>query len=286
MRIIHIINPFHAPEGSEHAIAQEVTLASIRRAHAHAKDAGLEVVPVGVAFEEDLDLVASPFIAAQPLKRSVIDVADFATSKKFPLVADLIALGADAAGPAREGDVLVYTNLDISLQPHFYASVASLVTRSAPAHVINRRTIPGHYDSPGQLDAMLAEPGERHGGWDCFVFPRSFVGSLELDRICIGAPYIGLAMLANLDALSGFRLVEHKDLHLTFHIGDDATWRGRTDLSEHNRLRLRASLDRLREAHAPVPARSFFERVDAELFERPRRDKALRHRLRRLVGLG
>lgn len=286
MRIIHIINPFHAPDGSEHAIAQAVTFESIRRAHDRANSAGLEVVPVGVAFGEDLDLIAPPFVAAKPLERSVIDVAAFETTRKFPLVADLVTLGAEAAGPARENDVLVYTNLDISLQPHFYESVAGLVTEDSPAHVINRRTIPGHYTSPDQFDAMIAEPGERHGGWDCFVFPRSFIDSLTLDGICIGAPYIGLAMLANLDALSGFRLVEHKDLHLTFHIGDDATWRGRTDLSEHNRLRLRENLDRLRETHAPVPARSFFERIDAELFERPRRDKALDHRLRRLVGLG
>ncbi len=286
MRIVHIINPFHAPAGSEHAIAQDVTLASIRRAHAHAADAGLEVIPVGVAFEEDLDLITPPFVAARALKRSVIDVAEFETSKKFPLVADLVTLGAEAAGAARDDDVLVYTNLDIALQPHFYESVSALINPDSPAHVINRRTIPGHYTSPDQLDAMLAEPGQRHGGWDCFVFPRAFVGSLRLDGICIGAPYIGLAMLANLDALSGFRLVEHKDLHLTFHIGDDATWRGRTDLSEHNRLRLRTALNELRAQHGPVPARSFFERIDAELFERPRRDKTLAHRLRRLVGLG
>ena len=286
MRIIHIINPFHAPEGSEHAIAQTVTMESIRRAHAHAHEAGIKVVPVGVAFQEDLDLIASPFVASDALERSVIDVADFKTTKRFPLIGDLLESGARAAGSSLDGDLLVYTNLDISLQPHFYEAVAELVTGDRTAHVINRRTIPGRYTSPDQLDDMLAETGERHGGWDCFVFPREWLESLELDGICIGAPYIGLAMLANLDALSGFDLREHKDLHLTFHIGDDATWRGRTDLSEHNRARLRAALDKLREAHGPVPARSFFERIDAELFERARRDKTLGHRLRRLVGLG
>jgi hypothetical protein len=90
-------------------------------------------------------------------------------------------------------------------------------------------------------------------------------------------------MLANLDALSGFRLREHKDLHLTFHIGDDATWRGRTDLSEHNRTQLRAALDSLRASCAPIPPDSFFERIDADLFERPRRTRSFASRLRRLL---
>ncbi len=286
MRILHIINPFHAPDGSEHAIAQAVTLESIRRAHAHAAAAGLEVVPVGVGFPEDLDLITPPLLPAPALTRSVIEVADFPTTKKFPLIADLLCHGASVCPDPAPDDLIIYTNLDISLQPHFYTSVADLYRRQPTAHVINRRTIPGHYTSPDQLDAMLTEPGERHGGWDCFVFPQRWIADLRLGTVCIGAPYIGLAMLANLDALCGFRLTEHKDLHLTFHIGDDATWRGRTDLSEHNRLQLRTALDELRSSRGPVPARSFFERIDAELFERPRRDKTLASRLRRLVGLG
>lgn len=284
MRILHIINPFHAPEGSEHAIAQAVTLESVRRARADAASAGLEVIPVGVAFADDLDLIRPPLIAAPALERSVADVTDFPSTKRFPLIADLLRLGGSVVPEPALDDLIIYTNLDIALQPHFYAAVARLSTPDAPAHVINRRTIPGHYTSPDQLDAMYAEPGERHGGWDCFVFPHRWLSGLRLEGICIGAPYIGLAMLANLDALSGFRLVEHKDEHLTFHIGDDATWRGRTDLSEHNRLRLRLALDELRAAHGPVPTRCFFERIDAELFKRPRRDKALVSRLRRLIG--
>jgi len=285
MRIVHIINPFHAPEGSEHAIAQAVTLESIRRAHADATSRGVNVLPVAVAFPQDIDLIAPPFIAASPLHRSVIDVASFPTDKPFPLITDLISLGAQAVfakQPAQPEDLIVYTNLDISLQPHFYRDIAGLVSASRPAHVINRRTIPGHYTSPDQLDAMLAEPGERHGGWDCFVFPATWVHRLKLGGICIGAPYIGLAMLANLDALSGYRLVEHKDLHLTFHI--DATWRGRTDLAQHNRDQLKTALDSLRSCCGSPPASSFFERIDAEIFERPRRSRSLRERIRALLG--
>ncbi len=195
---------------------------------------------------------------------------------KFPLVADLIALGADAAGPAREGDVLVYTNLDISCSP--LLRVRRLAGHSGrPAHVINRRTIPGHYDSPGRSTRCSPNPASAMAAGTASS-SRVHSSVRWSSTASASAPYIGLAMLANLDALSGFRLVEHKHLHLTFHIGDDATWRGRTDLSEHNRLRLRASLDRLRAAHAPVPARASSSSVDAELFDRPRRQGALRHR--------
>lgn len=281
MRFTHILNPFQAPEGSEHAIAQAVTFESIRRAVSQSTSKGIAVTPVCVAFPEDLDLVSPPFVAAPPLERSVIDIAPFKTEKRLPLVADLIALGAGAT-PEGDDHFIVYTNLDISLQPHFYEALTGLLS-SGPAHVINRRTIPGHYNSPSQIQEMYAEQGERHSGWDCFVFPHSWVGRLQLRGVCIGAPYIGLAMLANLDALSGFRLREHKDLHLTFHIGDDATWRGRTDLSEHNRTQLRAALDSLRASCAPIPPDSFFERIDAELFDRPRRTRSFASRLRRLL---
>lgn len=287
MHIAHLVNPFHAPEGSEHAIAQAVTFESIRRATERASSGGVEVTPVCIAFPEDLDLVGPPFIAADPLDRSVIDIAAFRTTKKFPLIGDLLSLGARAIdrppGPDTE-DLIVYTNMDISLQPGFYTAITELVSSSRPAHVINRRTIPGHYISPDQIEAMCSEPGERHGGWDCFAFPRSWIDRLRLEGICIGAPYIGLAMLANLDALSGYRLAEHKNLHLTFHIGNDATWRARTDLSEHNRLHLRAALDALRAEHGPAPADSYFERIDAELFERPQRTRSFGDRLRRLFG--
>jgi len=91
-------------------------------------------------------------------------------------------------------------------------------------------------------------------------------------------------MLANLDALSGYRLIEHKDLHLTFHIGDDATWRGRTDLAQHNRDHLKAALDSLRSSCGSPPASSSFERIDAEIFDRPRRSRSLRERLRSMLG--
>ena len=123
-----------------------------------------------------------------------------------------------------DADYLIYTNVDIAVQPFFYLTVNELASTGLDAFIITRRTIPKKYTSPGQLPLMYAEIGTDHPGFDCFVFRRDLFNSFHLGNTYIGADWIGKIFLMNL-AYSAEAFLILKDLHLTFHIGDDRSWK-------------------------------------------------------------
>jgi hypothetical protein len=133
---------------------------------------------------------------------------------------------------ASDADYLIYTNVDIGLQPHFYSAVHALIRSGFESFVINRRTVPSHYTDVKDLEAIYAEPGIPHPGWDCFVFPRALYPRFVFHHACVGAGRVGLVLLANLTSFSS-QFKEFRDEHLTFHIGDSRSWRGR-DFAEYN----------------------------------------------------
>ncbi len=214
--IAHIVNPVSVPRGSDLHVAQPVTFESMRAARRFA-EGRVTVRLLAAAYPEDRAAVPDGFEAAPDLKRSVLDVASFTLARKLPLLADL--LDRLYAG-SEQGGYLIYTNVDIALMPSFYSTVDSIIQDGYDAFVINRRTIPSHYERPEQLGLMYAEIGERHPGFDCFVFPREAYPRYCLAGVCIGAAWVGRALLLNLVAhAQRFRLFT--DLHATFHIGDD-----------------------------------------------------------------
>ncbi|MEK7269483.1 MAG: hypothetical protein AAB215_00925, partial [Planctomycetota bacterium] len=96
---------------------------------------------------------------------------------------------------------------------------------------VNRRTLPPTYRGIDEIPLMCAEIGEPHMGWDCFVFRRDLYPRFDLGEVCIGTGWIGKSILANLSTLaSRFRVFE--DLHATFHIGNDKTWK-REEFSDY-----------------------------------------------------
>ncbi|MFN2195995.1 MAG: hypothetical protein ACK2UW_07725, partial [Anaerolineales bacterium] len=131
---------------------------------------------------------------------------------------------------------LIYTNIDIAVQPHFYQSIDLLINQDKPAATITRRTISAAYQHVEELPIMYAEIGQPHRGWDTYVFPREWVPQLVLGNTCLGAPLVGLVMIANLISLDQtFR--EFTDLHLTFHLGNDRQWSSKasTEYFDYNR---------------------------------------------------
>jgi hypothetical protein len=63
-----------------------------------------------------------------------------------------------------------------------------------------------------------------HPGFDCFVFKRSAYPNYIMGNICIGINWVGTVLLWNLQVFSNsFSLFDK--LHLTFHIGDDKSWK-------------------------------------------------------------
>ena len=219
-RFAHIINPFLPPSGSPFAWAQPITFESLRRAQAYAS--GLVDVELYTAqYAADRPVVPPHMTCTEDLQRSIRDEPALPDSKKLPYIADIL----DRLYTTTSADFLIYTNVDIAVMEPFYVALDCLVAQGYDAFDITRRTIPNHYRTPDQLPMMYAEVGTPHVGWDCFVFHRSLYPKLVLDDLFIGAPGFDTVLVESLRVHA--RHYEHfTNLHLTFHLGDDRSWRG------------------------------------------------------------
>jgi len=201
-------------------MAQPVTFESIRVAREWLQGK-VDVTVFAAHYPEDEDYVRDVFRRTRPLDRSVLDIGEFGAKRKLPLISDILARLAEAAPDA---DYFIYTNVDIALMPHFYTSLAALLEEGCDALTITRRTIPKTYTSPAELPRMYAELGTSHPGHDCFVFRREAHARYDLGHACIGAHWFGKVLELNL-ICHARRYASLKDLHMTFHIGDDRPWR-------------------------------------------------------------
>jgi len=230
-KLAHIINPVVVKEVSDLFVAQPVTFATMATAR-DAAQAEVQVSLFTAQFPEDRTMVPAGFQTTPDLTRSVLDLNSFREQRKLPLLKDILYSVYEAAPDA---EYLIYTNVDIALQPHFYIEVSRYIDEGYDAFVINRRTLPKKYQSVEEIPLMCADPGESHPGWDCFVFRREAYPKFILDDICVGANLVGAALLFNLLATSK-NFIEFKDKHLTFHIGDDMSWKSHdfSDYAAHN----------------------------------------------------
>jgi hypothetical protein len=247
----HLINPFRAAPGSEHDTAQRMTLASIRTAMAYARQRGTDVDLAAACYEEDVPAVEPPARLLPLLQRSVQDIQPMTPLRKFPLIGDLLKTAADNSS----GDYLIYTNVDIILQPYFYHHVARLLRwlgGYAPAFVINRRQVSMASD-PSELPRLYAEDGQGHLGYDCFVFPRNWVGDLELGNLCIGTHLFDGVLFAMVDWRSGFKTRCFARQRLTLHMGDDGNWHRMQQYMDYNDAEARR-LMALVKSRMPRPA--------------------------------
>lgn len=230
IRIAHVVNPVDLPPGSDLYLAQPLTFESMRRARNFAADrADVELHAVG--YPEDTRVFPHGFRHDDSLDRSILDVGEFAMPRKLPLLADVL----ERLYRNTDADYLIYTNVDIGLQPHFYTFVADRIAQGHEAFVINRRTLPKRYADVSDLDSIFSDYGRKHPGYDCFVFPRRLYEQFRLGHICIGVHLIGRALLWNLMAHArGFAIFREE--HVTFHIGDDNTSKDirQLDFIRHN----------------------------------------------------
>ena len=209
----HIVNPFKASDGSDLETAQPINFESMRIASSTSQGETL-VTLMSAQYPEDIAAVPDYFHMTENLTDSVIDQANFKTPIKLPLIKPIL----DRLYNESTADFLIYTNVDIGLQPHFYQRVSELIASGYDALIINRRRIPAKYLSINDLPEIYQDPGKSHPGFDCFVFHRDLYPKFQLASICIGVPYIGITMAQNIFALANkYRLIEHE--HLTFHIG-------------------------------------------------------------------
>lgn len=240
----HLVNPVKVAPASDLYTAQPVTFESMRRARDRAAAEGLSVTLLSAQYPEDRERVPDGFTPTPDLDRSSADIGAFRVPRKLPLFADLLARLYQGS-PA---DILVYTNVDIALQPDFYLVLAGWLAGGTDAAVVNRRTVAADPDRARDLEWLAAQPGERHRGYDCFVFRRGLLADVDFGRLLIGVAGFGKTVVAALSSLDPrFRL--EKDAHLTFHINNDRPWRDEA-LDDYWRFNLaegRQALDRLRE---------------------------------------
>ena len=216
--IAHLINPVNVPSDSDLGRAQPVTFATMKAARDHAQHCRVE--QFSAQYAEDREGIPAFITPTPDLERSVLDTASFRVARKLPLMADLL----QRLGNASDAEYLIYSNVDIALQPTFYTAVAGLAAKGFDAFAINRRTISDRYHDPADLPLMWPQVGKPHPGWDCFVFHRSLMDGFRTGNACIGAGWIGRVMLTNLACLSR-RFQVFTDLHLTFHLGNQRQWR-------------------------------------------------------------
>jgi len=239
IKFAHIINPVVVAECSDLYAAQPVTFESMRLAQAQAE--GVATVELYAAqFPEDAGLIPSWFTQTRDLDCSVLDFGTFQRSRKLPLIKDIL----DRLYEVSQADYFIYTNVDISLQPYFYTVIVQLIEEGYDGMVINRRTIAKVPNNPVQMPLLWAQIGEDHPGYDCFVFRRDVYPDFQLGTACIGANWIGRVLLANV-CLQAKKFKIFKDLHLSFHLGDDRSWKipDFNDYDTHNERQLQKILE-------------------------------------------
>ncbi|AFZ44907.1 hypothetical protein PCC7418_2771 [Halothece sp. PCC 7418] len=217
MKLAHIINPVNFTKGSEHERAQLITLESLYRAQDYASKRGVEVRLLSAQFPEDRKVVPDWMEATRDLKTSSLDYPEFLDKRKLPLISDIIERGIESI---KDEEALIYSNIDIALQPYFYVRVAEKLKEGNNALSITRRTIPENLTS---LEEMYAQVGSKHPGDDCFVFAYNSFDKLNLKPVFVGAAWFDRILLLNCAAFC-HPFEKIRDEQLTFHLGDDRSW--------------------------------------------------------------
>lgn len=265
IKIAHIIHPVRVAKTSDLIIAQPITFETMRRAAEFAAGtADVSLYAVQYHDEEPMPLPGC-FIRTPDLERSIQDIKTFKKKRKLALIKDIL----DSLYHNTDADYLIYTNVDIAVQPYFYQVAARIIREGHDAFIINRRTIPDTYTHPDDIPLMYAEAGEKHKGWDCFVFKRSLYPEFDVGKAIIGTGWIGRVMIANLAGL-GKRFKIFTDLHATFHIGNEKSWKTDeyNDYLQHNQAECLRILTAFEKEFGPfdrdkIPGR-FFRLLEKE----------------------
>ncbi len=227
--IAHIVNPVKVSPQSDLYVAQPITFESMKVAKNRSKFSN-QIQFYAINFPEDDEVVPEFFVKLPHLSRSVLDVKEFEKKRKLPLIADIL----HAIYKQSDAEYIIYTNVDIALQPQFYDFVFEKIEEGYDAFMINRRRIPYKDYRIEDLPDIYSIRGKSHPGFDCFVFQRNLIPKFVLDKICLGVPFIEAALAHNLFAFSqNFKLFDKE--FLTFHIGMEVMKKHIPEYYWHNR---------------------------------------------------
>jgi hypothetical protein len=221
VRFTHILNPYRAQTQRARAI-QELTFETIRIATLAAA-ASVKVRCICVTFPDEIDIVPADFLAAGTLTRTVADVAAFQVHRRMPLVFDILDSGVALVEAPGCEDFIIFSNMDIHLQPNFYLVVWDFIKAGYDVIDVHRRLIPEYEPSSHKLPLMFAEQGSHHGGMDCVVFPHAKYKLFVRNNACVGMSLVMKGMIFNC-ATHAKRFLVLSNAHLTFHLGNDRAW--------------------------------------------------------------
>jgi len=228
-KILHVLNPFHAAPQSDNYLAQPITFTSMADAVDFARDY-VKVEVLNLHMPDEDPVKHSVFTHTKALTRSSKELLP-EYPRSLPLLADILK----QAAVHEDCEWIVYTNVDIALTPSFYRRVLEYVDKGHDAIVINRRTITKRISAVDQIGEAYGQIGDKHPGFDCFVFRRDLIEKLELFDTLVGVHLIGRMLIWNLLRHAKSVFVE-KEEHLTFHVGDDVPSKdfSQIDIIKHN----------------------------------------------------
>ncbi len=271
-KIVHIINPVKVNENSDLFFAQPITFESIKKAVAFSKNPELINV-VSTQYEEDIEIIPSHITKLSNLTRSVNDCNPKLIEKKLPLIKDILA----KIDEIEIVDYVVYTNMDIALQPNFYDFIQFYIEQGNDAIIVNRRRISKTFTKVEELPILYAEFGKSHPGFDCFVFKKELLTDFIFDEICIGVPFLEVSFVHNLFSFAK-NPIFLPDVHLTFHLGLEVMPKIQKDYYWHNRtvffkkinplLKSKYKLNKFPYSQLPFPKRAFKWLLNPSLFTR------------------
>jgi len=208
------VNPVKVPERHELYTAQPITFASIDNAKNFTTKSNVEIVVASTQYSEDKTVIPINILQLSDLTRTVNDINANLSSRKFPLIQDILNKSKEVEGT----DYLIYTNIDIGLMPYFYNTIIGYIEKGHDAIIVNKRRLVADYNNVNQLPDIYADAGKSHPGFDCFIFKSELLEKFVLNDICVGVPFLGVSMFHNLVAHSQNPLII-TNAHLTFHIG-------------------------------------------------------------------
>ena len=218
LRLAHIVNPVKVAPESDLYVAQPVTFETMRIAKEFAAGK-VEVEQYSAQYAEDHQTIPSYLQRTPDLERSILDFGTFRKQRKLPLLRDIL----DRLHAASDAEYFIYTNVDIALMPHFYVTVALLIRQGFDSIGITRRTISKGYSQLDEIPMMWAQVGENHPGRDCFIWRREVQSQFHLENACIGTGGVGKVLLLG-QLCTARKWQEFRDLHVTFHLGNDCKW--------------------------------------------------------------
>jgi len=204
--ILHIVNPYSSVD-ADAVFSQQVTLETMRFAQNQA--AGELQITLG-AVTVNGDEVAIPDYMKH---LGTVSAASEISSAQLPYLQDIL----NCAKNSGNYDLVIYSNMDIAVQPSFYLQVQEYYKRGYDAFCINRRRIVSQYKSITELPQMYLNKGLPHPGLDTFVMSKAVLEKLNVGKVVIGRPYVDMALLYAIVAASKrFTLIARRQL--TFHL--------------------------------------------------------------------